>query len=76
QLSQWLYQVIAYLKYSGAALDRLTEAGFDPVYGARPLKRTIQQLLENPLAQELLAGNYVSGNTIYVNVEDDQIVFH
>jgi ATP-dependent Clp protease ATP-binding subunit ClpB len=46
---------------SDAALDRLGEAGFDPVYGARPLKRAIQQQLENPLAQEILAGRFGPG---------------
>jgi len=75
-LSERLAEHEISIEYSDAALDRLTDAGFDPVYGARPLKRTIQQLLENPLAQELLAGNYATGSTIYVNVEDDQIVFH
>jgi len=41
----------------------LGEAGFDPVYGARPMKRAIQQQLENPLAQQILAGNFVAGDT-------------
>jgi ATP-dependent Clp protease ATP-binding subunit ClpB len=48
------------------ALDRLAEAGFDPVYGARPLKRAIQQELENPLAQRILAGDFGPGDTIEV----------
>lgn len=50
-----------------AALDRLGEAGFDPVYGARPLKRAIRQQLENPLAQEILAGRFGAGDTIEVD---------
>lgn len=50
------------------AMDLLTEAGFDPVYGARPMKRTIQQQLKNPLAQEILAGNFIAGDTIKVDV--------
>ncbi|NNM12534.1 MAG: AAA domain-containing protein, partial [Pseudomonadales bacterium] len=54
------------LEISDAALDVLAETGFDPVYGARPLKRVIQQKLENPLAQQLLAGKYVPGDTISV----------
>ena len=51
-------------------------AGYDPVYGARPLKRAIQTGLENPLAQRLLAGEFVSGDTILVDVEHSQLVFH
>jgi len=50
-----------------AALDKIGEAGYDPVYGARPLKRAIQQGIENPLAQEILAGQFISGDTIEVD---------
>ena len=64
-----------YLQISEAALDRLGEAGFDPVYGARPLKRAIQHQLENPLAQDILAGRFVSGDTIHIEVEGDRLVF-
>ena len=60
---------------SDAARDRLAEAGFDPVYGARPLKRAIQQQVENPLAQEILAGKFRPGDTIEVAVGDDQLEF-
>ena len=63
------------LELSEAALDRLGEAGFDPVYGARPLKRAIQQQLENPLAQEILAGRFHPGDIIQVDVEGDVLVF-
>ena len=56
-------------------LDRLGEAGFDPVYGARPLKRAIQQQLENPLAQEILAGRFGSGDTIRVDVAGEGLTF-
>jgi ATP-dependent Clp protease ATP-binding subunit ClpB len=58
-----------------AALDQLAEAGFDPVYGARPLKRAIQQQIENPLAQEILAGKFDAGDIILVDVKDGAIVF-
>ena len=58
-----------------AALDLLGEAGFDPVYGARPMKRAIQQRLENPLAQDLLAGNFVAGDIIKVDVEHETLRF-
>jgi len=57
------------------ALDLLGEAGFDPVYGARPMKRAIQQQLENPLAQDILAGNFVAGDTIKVDVEQETLRF-
>lgn len=63
------------LELSEQALDLLGEAGFDPVYGARPLKRTIQQQLENPLAQEILAGNFQTGDVIKVTVENDELKF-
>ncbi len=56
-------------------METICEAGFDPVYGARPLKRAIQQLLENPLAQEVLAGNYHPGHTIRVTLGDTGLVF-
>ncbi len=63
------------LEISEAALDRLGEAGFDPVYGARPLKRAIQQQLENPLAQEILSGTYGPGARIVVDVKDGALAF-
>jgi len=63
------------LSLTPAALDRISEAGFDPVYGARPLKRAIQQQIENPLAQEILAGKFNPGDTIVVDLVDGVIVF-
>ena len=63
------------LEVSRGALDRLGEAGFDPVYGARPLKRAIQQQLENPLAQEILAGVFGPGDVIHVNLSGDELTF-
>lgn len=56
-------------------LDKLAELGFDPVYGARPLKRAIQTWIENPLAQQVLAGDFVAGDTIVAKLEGDKIVF-
>ena len=53
----------------------LCEAGFDPVYGARPLKRAIQQAVENPLSKELLAGKFLPGSTIEVEARGGEIVF-
>ncbi len=63
------------LEISDAALDRLGEAGFDPVYGARPLKRAIQQQLENPLSQKILAGEFGPGDVIHVDVAPDGFTF-
>jgi ATP-dependent Clp protease ATP-binding subunit ClpB len=63
------------MQISEAALDRIGEAGFDPVYGARPLKRAIQQDIENQLAQEILAGKFLPGDVIEVDVEADHLVF-
>jgi len=63
------------LQLSETALDKLGEAGFDPVYGARPLKRAIQQRLENSLAQQLLQGDFAAGDTINVDVEGDELIF-
>jgi len=60
---------------SDAARDKLAEAGFDPVYGARPLKRAIQQQVENPLANEILSGKFKPGDVIDVAVDDDQLAF-
>ena len=58
-----------------AALDRLGEAGFDPVYGARPLKRAIQQQLENPLAQRILRGEFGPGDAVSVTAADGALAF-
>ena len=58
------------LELDDAARDLLGEAGFDPVYGARPLKRAIQQQIENPLAQQLLQGRYGPGDRIRVGVDE------
>ncbi len=61
------------LNISEPALDLLGEAGFDPVYGARPLKRVIQKQLENPLANEILAGHIVAGDEVEVDVKDGKL---
>jgi ATP-dependent Clp protease ATP-binding subunit ClpB len=63
------------LSVSDTALDLLGEAGFDPVYGARPLKRAIQHEIENPLAQKILAGGFTTGDTIDIDVEEGRFVF-
>jgi len=58
-----------------ATLDMLGEAGFDPVYGARPLRRAIQQHLENRLAREILSGEFASGDRVRIDFADDDLVF-
>jgi len=63
------------LEVDNEAMDLLGAEGFDPVYGARPLKRTIQQQLENPLAQRILRGDLKSGDTIQVSCEKGELVF-
>jgi len=63
------------LQVTEEALDMLGEAGFDPVYGARPLKRAVQQRLENKLAQQLLEGRFMPGDVIDVTVAADELVF-
>ncbi len=63
------------LQLSEAALDQIGAAGFDPVYGARPLKRAIQQHIENPLAQDILAGRFLPGDVIQVDVAAGRLTF-
>ena len=63
------------LTLDDAAFDQLIDAGFDPIYGARPLKRAIQQQVENGLAQRILAGDYLPGDNILVTADNGQLVF-
>ena len=60
------------LDISPAALDQLVEVGYDPTFGARPLKRAIQTHLENPLAQRILAGDFLPGSTVHVDYKDGE----
>ncbi|MDQ0706149.1 ATP-dependent Clp protease ATP-binding subunit ClpB [Pseudomonas sp. W3I7] len=64
------------LELSSDALDKLIAVGYDPVYGARPLKRAIQRWIENPLAQLILSGSFMPGTSVAATVENDEIVFH
>jgi ATP-dependent Clp protease ATP-binding subunit ClpB len=75
QLGERLHDKDFTLQISDDAIDVLGEAGFDPVYGARPLKRAIQQNLENPLAQMILKGDYMPGDVISITAENSEIVF-
>ena len=64
------------IELSADAMNKLVAVGYDPVYGARPLKRAIQQEIENPLSLKLLAGDFVAGNIIKIDVgSDDQLTF-
>ena len=75
QLKQRLLEHEMGFEISDAALDLIAQAGFDPVYGARPLKRVIQQQLENVLAQDLLSGVFKAGDKIKVDVQNDELIF-
>ncbi len=63
------------LEVTPAAKQRLVKEGFDPVFGARPLRRAIQRLLEDPLSEEMLEGKFKYGDTVLVDVEEDKLVF-
>src|ERR1700712_2306351 len=63
------------LELSSEAMDKLIAVGYDPVYGARPLKRAIQRWIENPLAQLILSGGFMPGTSIRGTVKDEEIVF-
>ena len=58
------------------ARELLANRGFHPIYGARPLKRTIRQMVENPLSKLLLSQNFLKGDEIVIDVKNDEIVFH
>ncbi|MCA9130053.1 MAG: ATP-dependent chaperone ClpB [Planctomycetales bacterium] len=63
------------LEISGDAIDHIAQEGFDPAYGARPLKRVVQREVQNPLATELLKGTVAAGDTVYVDARDGKLVF-
>jgi ATP-dependent Clp protease ATP-binding subunit ClpB len=63
------------IELTDAAKEHLAEAGWDPTYGARPLKRALQRLVENPLALRLLEGEFEEGDTVRVDVESGELVF-
>ncbi|HXX85013.1 MAG TPA: AAA family ATPase, partial [Casimicrobiaceae bacterium] len=63
------------LDVASSALAQVSKAGFDPVYGARPLKRTIQQEIENPLAKDILAGKFGAGDTVHVSAKNGAVAF-
>jgi ATP-dependent Clp protease ATP-binding subunit ClpB len=63
------------LEVAPTALAHVAKAGFDPVYGARPLKRTIQQQIENPLAKEILAGTFAAGDSVRISEKGGTLTF-
>jgi ATP-dependent Clp protease ATP-binding subunit ClpB len=63
------------LRLTDAAKEAVAEAGWDPTYGARPLKRALQRLVENPLALQLLEGAFAEGDTVLVDAKDGELVF-
>jgi len=75
QLARRLAERKITLELSANAKALLAKEGFDPVYGARPIKRTIQRLVLDPLAHKVLAGEYAEGDTVFVDAEDGQIQF-
>jgi len=75
QLEKRLKEREMSLELSDAAISKLVEVGYDPVYGARPLKRGIQRYIENPLAQDILSGKFVSGDRIVADVDGDHLSF-
>ena len=75
RLSKRLVERKMTLKLSDSALDFLAEVGYDPVYGARPLKRAIQRELETPIAKAILRSEFVNGDTIFVDIENERLVF-
>jgi ATP-dependent Clp protease ATP-binding subunit ClpB len=75
QLAARLHDQDFTMQISDGAIDVLGEAGFDPVYGARPLKRAIQQYLENPLAQMILKGEYMPGDVISITANESELEF-
>ena len=75
QLQSRLKSLNLSMKLTDEAIDLIVERGYDPVFGARPLKRTVQQLIENPLSQKILAGDYSSGSIIQAKVVNNEIAF-
>jgi ATP-dependent Clp protease ATP-binding subunit ClpB len=74
-LEKRLAKLDMHLDASDAALVELARAGFDPVFGARPLKRAIQEHIENPLAKRILEGQFAAKDTIRVDCDNGKIVF-
>lgn len=74
-LTQRLHAMEIDVAISDAALNEIANAGFDAVYGARPLKRAIQSEIENPLAREILAGNFMAKDTVIIDYKTGKMTF-
>ena len=70
-----LEQKEIYVEVTDAAKEHMTREGFDPVYGARPLRRAIQRTLEDNLSEEIIAGRIKAGDKVLVDVENDKLIF-
>lgn len=75
QLQSRLSEIGLSIKVNDDIINQIVENGYDPVYGARPIKRTILKMLENPLSQKILSGEFESGDTVLVNSKNDKINF-
>lgn len=75
ELSKRLKEQDLVIKFSGEVKDHLLKEGFDPLYGARPLKRVIRKIVENPLANHLINGDFIPGDTIWVTDQDNKVGF-
>ena len=75
QLRSRLFEIGLSIKINDDIINQIVENGYDPSYGARPIKRTILKLLENPLSQKILSGEFESGDTILVESEKDKVSF-
>jgi len=75
QLRSRLFEIGLSIKINDDIINQIVENGYDPSYGARPIKRTILKLLENPLSQKILSGEFESGDTILVESKNDKVSF-
>jgi ATP-dependent Clp protease ATP-binding subunit ClpB len=75
QLQSRLSEIGLSIKVNDDIINQIVENGYDPVYGARPIKRTILKMLENPLSQKILSGEFESGDTVLVNSKNDKVNF-
>ena len=74
-LEQRLGKLEMHLEISESALHKIAEAGFDPIYGARPLKRAIQQQIENPLSRLILEGKFGPKDVVHITVNNNELAF-
>jgi ATP-dependent Clp protease ATP-binding subunit ClpB len=75
QVEARLAEAGLHLRVTDAALALIAEVGYDPTFGARPLRRAIQRQIENPLARRVLAGEFVSGDTVQIDAQNGEILF-